>query len=53
VGYGANLGGLAALLAMLNSCASNVAVVNIDAGFKGGYLAGLVATNKHRESEDR
>jgi NCAIR mutase (PurE)-related protein len=49
VGYGANLGGLAALLAMLNSCASNVAVVNIDAGFKGGYLAGLVATNKHRQ----
>jgi pyridinium-3,5-biscarboxylic acid mononucleotide synthase len=48
VGYGASLGGLAALLAMLNSCASNVAVVNIDAGFKAGYLAGLVATNKHR-----
>jgi len=43
VGYGANLGGLAALLSMLNSCASNVAVVNIDAGFKAGYLAGLVA----------
>ncbi|NOY29308.1 MAG: nickel pincer cofactor biosynthesis protein LarB [Planctomycetes bacterium] len=44
VGYGANLGGLAALLSMLNSCASNVAVVNIDAGFKAGYLAGLVTT---------
>jgi len=44
VGYGASLGGLAALLAMLNSCASNVAVVNIDAGFKAGYLAGLVTT---------
>ena len=44
VGYGANFGGLAALLSMLNSCASNVAVVNIDAGFKAGYLAGLVAT---------
>jgi NCAIR mutase (PurE)-related protein len=44
VGYGANLGGLAALLSMLNSCAANVAVVNIDAGFKAGYLAGLVAT---------
>jgi len=43
VGYGANLGGFAALLAMLNSCAANVAVVNIDAGFKGGYLAGLIA----------
>ncbi len=47
VGYGANLGGLAALLAMLNSCASNVAVVNIDAGFKAGYLAGLVATRRN------
>ncbi len=56
VGYGANLGGLAALLAMLNSCASNVAVVNIDAGFKAGYLAGLVATRTesgNRKSENR
>ena len=44
VGYGANFGGVAALLSMLNSCASNVAVVNIDAGFKAAYLAGLVAT---------
>lgn len=43
VGYGANLGGVAALLSMLNSCASNVAVVNIDAGFKAGYMAGLIA----------
>ena len=43
VGYGANLGGFAALLGMLNSCAANVAVVNIDAGFKGGYLAGLIS----------
>jgi NCAIR mutase (PurE)-related protein len=43
VGYGANLGGIAALLSMLNSCASNVSVVNIDAGFRGGYLAGLIA----------
>jgi NCAIR mutase (PurE)-related protein len=43
VGYGANLGGIAALLAMLNSCAANVTVVNIDAGFKGGYLAGMIA----------
>jgi pyridinium-3,5-biscarboxylic acid mononucleotide synthase len=50
VGYGASLGGLAALLAMLNSCASNVAVVNIDAGFKAGYLAGLVATRRHGET---
>ena len=43
VGYGAAFGGIAALLGMLNSCAANVAVVNIDAGFKAGYLAGLVA----------
>jgi len=43
VGYGANFGGLSALLCMLNSCASNVTVVNIDAGFKAGYVAGLIA----------
>jgi len=43
VGYGANFGGIAALLGMLNSCAANVTVVNIDAGFKAGYLAGLIA----------
>ncbi len=46
VGYGANLGGIAALLSMLNSCASNVSVVNIDAGFRGGYMAGLIASNR-------
>src|SRR6185312_409 len=43
VGYGASLGGFSALLSMLNSCAANVAVVNIDAGFKGAYLAGMIA----------
>lgn len=43
VGYGASLGGFAALLSMLNSCAANVTVVNIDAGFKAGYLAGMIA----------
>ena len=43
VGYGTSFGGLTALLGMLNSCASNVTVVNIDAGFKGGYVAGLIA----------
>jgi len=43
VGYGASFGGLAALLGMLNSCAANVTVVNIDGGFKAGYLAGLIA----------
>lgn len=43
IGYGANFGGLAALLGMLNSCAANVSVVNIDAGFKAGYIAGMIA----------
>lgn len=43
VGYGANFGGISALLGMLNSCASNVTVVNIDSGFKGAYIAGLIA----------
>ncbi len=42
VGYGANFGGLAALLAMLNSCASGVSVVNIDNGFGAGYLANSI-----------
>ncbi|MDR2117194.1 MAG: nickel pincer cofactor biosynthesis protein LarB [Planctomycetaceae bacterium] len=46
VGYGASFGGLAALLGMLNSCASNVTVVNIDAGFKAGYVAGLIAKRR-------
>jgi pyridinium-3,5-biscarboxylic acid mononucleotide synthase len=44
VGYGASLGGIAPLLGMLNSCAANVTVVNIDAGFKGGFVAGLIAS---------
>ncbi|MCA9175652.1 MAG: nickel pincer cofactor biosynthesis protein LarB [Planctomycetales bacterium] len=43
VGYGAAFGGLAALLGMLNSCSANVTVVNIDAGFKAGFVAGLIA----------
>lgn len=47
VGYGASLGGIAALLGMLNSCAANVVVVNIDAGFKGGYVAGTIARRRH------
>ncbi|MCL2163688.1 MAG: nickel pincer cofactor biosynthesis protein LarB, partial [Oscillospiraceae bacterium] len=42
VGYGANFGGLSALLSMLNSCASGVGVVNIDNGFGAGYLASLI-----------
>lgn len=44
VGYGANFAGLAPLLGMLISCAANVSVVGIDAGFKGGYVAGLIAS---------
>lgn len=48
VGYGASFGGVSALLSMLNSCAANVVVVNIDAGFKGGYVAGLIAKNSAR-----
>ncbi len=42
VGYGASFGGVAALLSMLNSCASGVSVVNIDNGFGAGYQAGLI-----------
>lgn len=42
VGYGASLGGVAALLSMLNSCASGVSVVNIDNGFGAGYQASLI-----------
>jgi hypothetical protein len=42
VGYGASFGGLAALLSMLNSCASGVSVVNIDNGFGAGYLASMI-----------
>lgn len=42
VGYGASFGGIAALLSMLNSCASGVCTVNIDNGFGAGYLAGMI-----------
>ena len=42
IGYGANFGGLSALLTMLNSCASGIGVVNIDNGFGGGYLASMI-----------
>jgi NCAIR mutase (PurE)-related protein len=47
VGYGASLGGIAALLAMLNSCAANVTVVNIDNGFSAGFVAALIARSSH------
>jgi NCAIR mutase (PurE)-related protein len=46
VGYGAAFGGLAPLLTMLNACAANVVVVNIDGGFKAGYVAALIARRK-------
>ena len=51
VGYGASFGGIAALLGMLNSCAANVSVVNIDAGFKAGYIAGMIAVGRRQEGE--
>ncbi|MCH7840419.1 MAG: nickel pincer cofactor biosynthesis protein LarB [Planctomycetes bacterium] len=50
VGYGASFGGLAALLAMLNSCASGVTVVNIDNGFGAGYTASLINRRSRPES---
>src|SRR6185437_12941973 len=43
IGYGAAFHGLAALLTMLNACSANVVAVNIDSGFKGGYVAALIA----------
>ncbi|MEP3482224.1 MAG: nickel pincer cofactor biosynthesis protein LarB [Fuerstiella sp.] len=47
VGYGASFMGLAALLSMLNCCASNVVTVNIDGGFRGGYVAGMIASGQN------
>ena len=49
IGYGASFGGVAALLGMLNSCASNVTVVNIDNGFGAGFVASLI----NRRATDR
>lgn len=49
VGYGANFGGMSALLAMLNSCANGISVVNIDNGFGAGYLADMI--NKMGENK--
>lgn len=49
VGYGANFGGVSALLSMLNSCAGGVSVVNIDNGFGAGYLAHMINTMKGLE----
>ncbi|MDO4323330.1 MAG: nickel pincer cofactor biosynthesis protein LarB [Lachnospiraceae bacterium] len=52
VGYGANFGGLAALLSMLNSCASGVGVVNIDNGFGAGVLASKINKQAAKTEED-
>ncbi|OLE51262.1 MAG: 1-(5-phosphoribosyl)-5-amino-4-imidazole-carboxylate carboxylase [Acidobacteria bacterium 13_1_20CM_3_53_8] len=53
IGYGASFGGVAALLGMLNSCASNVTVVNIDNGFGAGFVASLINRQwKAVEEED-
>ena len=49
VGYGASFNGISALLSMLNSCASGVAVVNIDNGFGAGYMAGMINHIKAKE----
>lgn len=53
IGYGASFGGIAALLGMLNSCASNVTVVNIDNGFGAGFVASLINRDiHHRDTEN-
>jgi NCAIR mutase (PurE)-related protein len=52
IGYGASFGGLAPLLAMLNSCAAGVSVVNIDNGFGAGYMAGVINAIAHRGHAD-
>jgi len=49
IGYGAAFSGVAPLLTMLNACSANVTVVNIDAGFKAGYVAALIARRSWRE----
>lgn len=51
VGYGFNLGGVTTLLSMMSSCAAGVTVVNIDGGFKGGYVAGLIAARNRIQHE--
>jgi pyridinium-3,5-biscarboxylic acid mononucleotide synthase len=53
VGYGASFGGVAALLAMLNSCAPGVSVVNIDNGFGAGVFAARVARNAHPANHEQ
>jgi len=50
VGYGANFKGIAPLLTMLNSCAPNVSVVNINNGFGAGYIAALINRMSHEKT---
>jgi NCAIR mutase (PurE)-related protein len=50
IGFGAAFGGLAPLLTLLNACSANVVTVNIDSGFKGGYVAALIARRAARSS---
>lgn len=50
IGYGANLGGIAALLSMLSACAPGISVVNIDNGFGAGYYAGLINKNMSKRA---
>lgn len=52
IGYGAAFSGVAPLLTMLNACSANVVVVNIDSGFKGGYVAALIARRASRPSQN-
>jgi NCAIR mutase (PurE)-related protein len=52
IGYGASFDGLAALLGMLNSCASNVVVVNIDNGFGAGFVASLINRRVREQRKD-
>jgi pyridinium-3,5-biscarboxylic acid mononucleotide synthase len=52
IGYGAAFSGLAPLLTMLNACSANVVVVNIDSGFKGGYVAALIARRLRLSARD-
>src|SRR5438132_229270 len=53
IGYGAAFGGLAPLLTMLNSCSASVVVVNIDSGFKGGYVAAMIARGTRRRLSEK
>ncbi len=53
IGYGAAFQGVAPLLTMLNACSANVVVVNIDSGFKGGYVAALIARQTQPRSTGR